>query len=84
MHDSFDSDDVHMELGNLVEDFGLVVNSILLPSQPFASKSIAMPNDFDEKIEITWQVLKAQLIFNKKTWVFHYRFFFPVTFFCGE
>jgi hypothetical protein len=75
MHDDFDCDDIHMEIGNLVEDSGQVVNSILLPSQPSASKSIAMPNDFDEKIEIAWQVLKVQLIFKKKTWVFHYRFF---------
>jgi hypothetical protein len=33
-------------------------------SQPFASKSIAMPNDFDEKLKITWEVLKAQFILN--------------------
>jgi hypothetical protein len=74
MHDGFDCDDIHVELRNLV-DSGRVVNSILLPSQPSASKSIAMRNDFDEKIEIAWQVLKVQLIFHKKTWVFHYRFF---------
>ncbi len=74
MHDSFDCDEIHMELGNLVEDYGRVVNSILLPCQPSTYKSIAMPNDFDEKIEIAWQVFKVQLIFNKKTWVFHYRF----------
>ncbi len=75
MQDDLDCDDIHMELGNLVENSRQVVNSILLPSQPCASKSIAMPNDFNEKIEIAWQVLKVQLIFNKKTWVFHYRFF---------
>jgi hypothetical protein len=75
MHDGFDCDDIHMELRNLVEDSRQGVNSILLPSQPFASKSIAMPNEFREKIEIAWQVLKVQLIFNKKTWVFHYRIF---------
>jgi hypothetical protein len=43
MNDGFDCDDVHVELGNLVEDFGLVVNSIFIPSQPFASKSVAIP-----------------------------------------
>jgi hypothetical protein len=32
MHDGFDCDDVHMELGNLVEDFGLEVSLILMPS----------------------------------------------------
>jgi len=35
-----------------------------------------MPNDLDEKIEIAWEVLKVQLIVNKKTWVLHYRLFF--------
>jgi hypothetical protein len=38
----------------------------LMPSQPSASKSIALPNDLDEKIEIAWEVLKVQLILNKK------------------
>jgi hypothetical protein len=77
MHDGFDCDDVHMELGNLVEDYRLVVSSILIPSWPYASKSIAMPNDLDEEIEIAWEVFQAQLILNKKTWVLHYRLFFP-------
>jgi hypothetical protein len=76
MHDSFDFDDVHMELGNLAEDFRLVICSILMPSQPFASKSITMPNDLNEEIKITWEVLKLQLILYKKTRVFHYNFFF--------
>jgi hypothetical protein len=35
MHEGFDCDDVHLELGNLVEDFGLVVGSISTPSGPF-------------------------------------------------
>ncbi len=66
MHDSFDCDDVHMELGNSAEDSRLVLSLILMPSQPSASKSIALPNDLDEKIEIAWEVLKVQLILNKK------------------
>ncbi len=53
MHNSFDCDDVHLELGNLVEDFGPIVSSILMPSWPFAFKNIAMPNDLDEEIKIT-------------------------------
>jgi hypothetical protein len=47
-----------------------------MPSRPFASKSIAMPNDLDEKIKIACEVLKAQPILNKKIGVFYYRFFF--------
>jgi len=43
MHDGFDCDDVHVELGNLTEDFGLVVGSILIPSRPFALKSLQCP-----------------------------------------
>jgi len=68
MHDNFDCDEIHVELGNLVEDFGPIVSSILMPSWPSASKNIAMPNDLDEEIEITWEVLKGQLIMNKKHW----------------
>jgi hypothetical protein len=59
---SFDCDDVHVQLRNLFEDFVQIVNSILMPSRPCASKSIAMPNDLDEEIEIAWEVLKPQLI----------------------
>jgi len=76
MHDNFDCDDVHMELRNLPQDFGPIVNLILMPSQPSTSKNIAMPNDLDEEIKIAWEILKAQFILNKKTWVFHYRLFF--------
>ncbi len=81
MHDNFDCDEVHLELRNVVEDSGPIVSSILMPSWPFASKNIAMPNDLDEEIEITWKVLKGQLILNKKPWVFTYRLFFPYHFF---
>jgi len=52
MHDNFDCDDVHVELGNLAEDSRLVVSSILMSSRPFAFKIIAVPNDLDEEIEI--------------------------------
>jgi hypothetical protein len=38
----------------------------LMPSRPCAFKSIAMPDDLDEEIEITWKVLKPQLIAIKK------------------
>jgi hypothetical protein len=36
-----------------------------------------MPNDFNGKIKFAWEVLKVQLILNKKTRVFHYNLFFP-------
>jgi hypothetical protein len=55
----------------------LVVSSILMLRQPSTSKSIMIPNDLDEEIEITWEVLKPQLILNKKTWNPHYRLFLP-------
>jgi hypothetical protein len=69
MHDDFDCDDVHVELGELgelAEDFKPIVSSILTPSQLCAFKSIPMPNDLDEKIKIEWEILKAQPIVNKK------------------
>jgi hypothetical protein len=33
-HEGFNCDDVHLESRNLVEDFGLVVGSILTPNGP--------------------------------------------------
>jgi hypothetical protein len=77
MHDDFDCDDVHVELGELAEDFKPIVSSILMPTQLCAFKSIPMPNDLDEKIKIEWEILKVQPIVNKKTLVLHYRLFFP-------
>jgi hypothetical protein len=65
MHDNFDYDDVHVELGNLAESWP-VVSSIVMSSWPFAFKIIAMPNDLDKEIEIAWEVLKAQLMLKKK------------------
>ncbi len=65
MHDDFDRDDVHVELSKLAQDFGLLVSWILTSSRPFASKSIAMPNDLDEELKIAWEVLKAQLMLKK-------------------
>jgi hypothetical protein len=35
MHEGFDYDDVHTELKNLVEDFGLVIGLISTPSGRF-------------------------------------------------
>ncbi len=49
MHEGFDCDDAHLESWNLVEDFGLVVGFISMPSGPFASKSIVTPSKLDEE-----------------------------------
>ncbi len=67
IHQAFDSNDFHLELKNLVKDFGSIVGSISTPSGPFAFESITTPNDLDEEAKITWEVLKAQLILNQKT-----------------
>jgi hypothetical protein len=64
MHDSFECDDVHVELGNLTKHSKLLISSILMPNRPFASKCIALPNDLDEKIKVAWEVLNAQFIVN--------------------
>ncbi len=80
MHDKFDYDDVHVKLGNLFEDSRLVFSSILMASSPYASKSIAMPNDLDENIEITWEVLKVEFILKKNMGLS----FFLVALLCGE
>jgi hypothetical protein len=47
-----------------------------MPSQPCAYKSITMPNDLDEKIEIAWEVLKGQFILIFFKWVLQYRLCF--------
>ncbi len=64
MHEGFDCDDAHLELENLVEDFGPVVGSILTPNQPSASKNIATPSDLYGETKFAWDVLKLQLILN--------------------
>jgi len=43
----------------LVEDFGLVVGSILTSNVPFAFESIATPNNLDEETKIAWEILKV-------------------------
>ncbi len=66
-----------MESGNLTKDSRLVVGLILTLSGPFTFESITTPSDFDEEAKIAWEVLKVQLILNKKTWVPHRRLFLP-------
>ncbi len=48
MHEGFDWDEVHLELKNLVEDYG-PIGLTLTPSGPFASKSIVTPSKLDEE-----------------------------------
>ncbi len=81
IHEGFDYDGIHLELKNLLEDFGPIVGSISMPNGPFAFESIRMPNDLDEEAKIAWEILKAQLILNQKTWVLHHKLFFPWHFF---
>jgi hypothetical protein len=64
MHQGFDCDDVHLKLGNLIEDSGPIVHSILTPNEPSSFESIIMPSDLDEEVEIAWEVLKVQFILN--------------------
>jgi hypothetical protein len=49
---------------NLSKGFGPIVGLILTPNGPFAFENIVTPNDLDEEIEITWEVLKVQFILN--------------------
>jgi hypothetical protein len=77
MHEGFDCDEIHSELRNLVEDLGPIVGLISTPSGPYASKSIAMPNDLYEEAKIAWEVLKAQHILNKNAWVPRYMLSLP-------
>jgi hypothetical protein len=77
MHDGFDYDDAHLELRNLIKGFGPIVGLILMPNGPSTFESIAMPNDLVEEAKIAWEVLKAQFILNKKTWVRDCKLFFP-------
>jgi hypothetical protein len=81
IHGGFDYHDSHLESKNLVEDFGSIVGSILMPSGPSAFESITTPNDLDEEAKIAWEVLKAQFILNKKGWVFHHKLSLPWHFF---
>jgi hypothetical protein len=38
-----------------------------MPSGPSTSESIMIPKDLEEEIEIAWEVLKVQVVLNKKT-----------------
>jgi hypothetical protein len=48
MHEGFDCDDVHLELRNLVKDYGLIVGLISTPNGLFTFESIPMPSDLNE------------------------------------
>jgi hypothetical protein len=59
-----DCDDVHLKLGNLIEDYGPIVHSILTPSEPSTFENITTASDLDEEVEIAWKVLNVQFILN--------------------
>jgi hypothetical protein len=64
MHEGFDCDVAHLESRNLAKDLWPLVGLISTLSGPSTSKGIATSRDLDEETKITWEVLKAQLIFN--------------------
>jgi hypothetical protein len=80
MHEGFDCNDVHLESKNLTGDFRQVVG-LISTSGPSAFESIATLSDLYEEVKITWEVLKAQLIMNKKARVPHHKLSLPWHFF---
>jgi hypothetical protein len=82
MHEGFDCNDVHLELGNLVKYYHRpIVGLILMLTEPSTSKSITTPSDLDEETKIAWEVLKARFILNQKTLVPHRKLSFLEHFF---
>jgi hypothetical protein len=79
MHECFECDDAHLKSRNLAKDSSLIVGWISTPSGPSTFESIVMcsPSDLDEETKIALEVLKVQLILNKKTWVLHHKFSLP-------
>jgi hypothetical protein len=53
-------------MGNLSKVLGLMVGSISMPNKPFVSESIVSLSNLDVETKIAWEVLKIQLILNKK------------------
>jgi hypothetical protein len=49
MHDSFDYDDVHVQLGNLVEDSMLISSSILMQVDHVHLKALQCPMTWMKK-----------------------------------
>jgi len=81
MHEGFDCNDAHLESGNLVKYSRPIVRLISMLSKPSTSKSITMPSDLDEEVEIAREVLKVQFILNQKTLIPHRKLSFPEQFF---
>jgi len=48
MHEGFDDDDVHLELGNLTKESRLIVGLISTLSGPFTFENITTPSDSNE------------------------------------
>ncbi len=81
MHEVFDYDDVHLELGNIAKDSRPLVGSISTPSGPYDSKSIVTLCDFDEEGKIAWEVWQTQPTLSQKAWFLHHKLSFPWHFF---
>ncbi len=64
-------------MGNLAKVLGLMVGSISMPNGPFAFESIVSLNNLDVETKIAWEVMKIQLILNKKAWISRCMLFFP-------
>jgi 5-methylcytosine-specific restriction endonuclease McrBC GTP-binding regulatory subunit McrB len=66
-HETFDYDDVHdLDKRILAKDSRPLAGSFFMPNEPSSFEIILTPNDFDVEIELAWEVLKTQLILNKK------------------
>jgi hypothetical protein len=76
MHEGFDCDDAHLEPKNLAKDYRQVVG-LISTSGLSTFKNIATPSDLYEEVEVAWEVLKVQLIMNKKAWVLHHKLPLP-------
>ncbi len=62
----------------LLNDLGLIVNSISMPTTPTPFESFATPSNLDLAVtNATWELLKVQLIHNPKIWILHHAFFLP-------
>lgn len=72
----YDSGD-DLALG-LLNDLGLMVNSISTPIAPTPFESFTTPSNLDlDATNATWEFLKVQLISNPKIWILHHTFFLP-------
>ncbi len=68
-------DDLVLGLPN---DSSLLTSSISMPTAPTPSESFTTPSNLDlDAANVTWELLKAQLIQNQKFWIPCHKFFLP-------